>query len=117
MAVDGTVTSEYVSEEAIAGSDVILTIDANLQQVTEDALEANINKISNGGFQDRFDAYAGSAVVMNVNTGEVLAMASYPDFEPGQFVNGISQAKYDEYNSEAAHSPLFNRAIQSISSP
>ncbi len=117
MAVDGTVTSEYVSQEAIAGSDVILTIDANLQQVTENALEANINKIATGGFSDRFDANAGSAVVLNVNTGEVLAMASYPDFEPGQFVNGISQAKYDEYNSEAAHSPLFNRAIQSISSP
>jgi len=117
MAVDGTVTNEYVSKEAIAGSDVILTIDANLQQVTEEALEANINKIANGGFSETSDAYAGSAVVLNVKTGEVLAMASYPDFEPGQFVNGISLAKYNEYNSEEAHSPLFNRAIQSTSSP
>lgn len=117
MAVDGTVTNEYVSKEAIAGSDVILTIDANLQQVTEDALEANINKIANGGFSERSDAYAGSAVVLNVKTGEVLAMASYPDFEPGLFATGISQEKYNEYNSEEAHSPLFNRAIQSTSSP
>lgn len=117
MAVDGTVTNEYVSKEAIAGSDVILTIDANLQQVTENALEANIHKIANGGFSERSDAYAGSAVVLNVKTGEVLAMASYPDFEPELFATGITQEKYNEYNSEAAHSPLFNRAIQSTSSP
>lgn len=117
MAVDGTVTNEYVSKEAIAGSDVILTIDANLQQVTENALKANINKIANGGFSERSAAYAGSAVVLNVNTGEVLAMASYPDFEPELFATGITQEKYNEYNSEAAHSPLFNRAIQSTSSP
>lgn len=46
MAVDGTITSEYVSEEAIAGSDVVLTIDANLQSVAEKALAKNIKKIA-----------------------------------------------------------------------
>jgi len=50
MTVDGTITSEYISEEAVAGSDVILTIDANLQAVAEKALEDNIKKIANGGF-------------------------------------------------------------------
>ena len=44
MAVDGTTTAEYVSKEAIAGSDVVLTIDANLQKITENALAANIQK-------------------------------------------------------------------------
>ena len=39
MAVDGTVTEEYVTEEAVAGSDVVLTIDANLQKVAEEALK------------------------------------------------------------------------------
>ena len=48
MAVDGTVTGEYISKEAIAGADVILTIDANLQAVTEEALKNNIEKIASG---------------------------------------------------------------------
>ena len=44
MSVDGTITGEYVSENAIAGSDIVLTIDSNLQQVTQTALENCINK-------------------------------------------------------------------------
>lgn len=50
MDVEGTTTAEYISEEAVAGSDVVLTIDANLQKVTENALAANIQKIASGGF-------------------------------------------------------------------
>lgn len=117
MAVDGTITDEYIAEEAIGGNDVVLTIDANLQKVTEEALKNNIQKIASGGFGKAYAATAGSAVVMNVKTGEVLAIASYPDYEPQLFADGISNEKYQEYISEAAHSPLFNRAISSTSSP
>ncbi|MBO5413655.1 MAG: penicillin-binding protein 2 [Clostridia bacterium] len=117
MAVDGTITDEYIAQEAIAGNDVVLTIDANLQKVTEQALMNNIQKIASGGFGKTYNANAGSAVVMNVKTGEVLAIASYPDYEPQLFADGISNEKYQEYISEEAHSPLFNRAISSTSSP
>ena len=86
MSVDGTATAEYISQEAIAGSDIVLTIDANLQKVTETALAANIQKIASGGFGKRYDANAGACVVMNVNSGEILAMASYPDYNPDDFV-------------------------------
>ena len=86
MAVDGTTTAEYIAEEAIEGSDIVLTIDANLQKVTEDALAANIQKIASGGFGQRFDTNAGACVVMNVNSGEILAMASYPTYNPADFV-------------------------------
>lgn len=119
MAVDGTITDESVAEEAIGGSDVVLTIDANLQKVTEEALKNNIQKIANGGFTGgvKRDANAGSAVVLNVKTGEVLAIASYPDYEPQLFADGISDEKFREYISEEAHSPMFNRAISSTSPP
>jgi penicillin-binding protein 2 len=117
MAVDGTITGEYITEEAVAGNDVVLTIDANLQKVTEEALKNNIAKIRSGGYGTAYDAEAGSVVVMNVNTGEVLAMASYPDFEPELFVNGISTEKYNEYISEEANHPFINRAISSVSPP
>lgn len=82
MAVDGSVTDEYVSQEAIAGSDVILTIDANLQQVTENTIKNSIQDIQNS---EKVKVTGASAVVMKVKTGEVLAMASYPDFNPSDF--------------------------------
>lgn len=114
MSVDGAITDEYITQEAVAGSDVILTIDANLQAATEKALANNIKKIASGGFSKRSDAKAGAAVVMNVKTGEILAMASYPDYEPELFVNGISQKKLDEYNKG---DNIFNRAISGVYAP
>lgn len=114
MSVDGNITDEYITKEAVAGSDVILTIDANLQATTEKALANNIKKIASGGFSKTIEAKAGAAVVMNVKTGEILAMASYPDYEPELFVNGISQKKLDEYNKG---DNIFNRAISGVYAP
>ena len=77
MAVDGSITSEYVSKEAVAGSDVVLTIDANLQKVAEEALEKNIKDLQAGKFgKKKKDAKSGAVVVMKVKTGEVLALAN-----------------------------------------
>ena len=116
MSVDGTATAEYISQEAIAGSDIVLTIDANLQKVTENALASNIEKIATGGFGKAYDAKAGACVVMNVRNGEILAMASYPDYNPGDFVGGISQEAWNNYaNNEAK--PLVDKAIQNSYSP
>lgn len=112
MNVDGTITDEHVSEEAISGSDIILTIDSKLQAVTEEALKNNINKIANMGFS----ADAGTAVVLNIKTGEVLAMASYPDYNPSAFVNGIDTNTWNYYiNGDTK--PLENKAISAMYSP
>ena len=54
MSVDGTVAAEYVAEEATAGADIILTIDSNLQRITENALKQNMEKISSGGFSQAY---------------------------------------------------------------
>ena len=109
MTVDGAITSEYISEEAIAGSDVVLTIDANLQKVAEDALERNIKDIADGKYGEGNDADAGAVVVMNVNTGEVLAMASYPDYNPERYS--------EEYDPNDETGKYYNRAIRSIYAP
>ncbi len=116
MSIDGTTTGEYITEEAVQGNDVVLTIDANLQQATENALKNNIEKISTGGFSEQRDVSAGAAVVLDVKTGEVLALASYPDFEPQLFVNGISTDKWNEYTG-GEKSALVNRTIQSAYAP
>ncbi|MGN1327628.1 MAG: penicillin-binding transpeptidase domain-containing protein, partial [Clostridia bacterium] len=116
MNVDGTITGEYITEEAVSGSDVILTIDSKLQAVTEEALKNNIEKIANGGFGKVYAADAGAAVVLNVKTGEVLAMASYPDYSPSAFVNGIDTATWNYYiNGDTK--PLENKAISAMYSP
>lgn len=114
MAVDGTITGEYITQEAIAGNNVALTIDANLQKTTEQALEENIKKIASGGYGEKHDAKAGAAIVMNVKTGEVLAIASYPDYEPELFIKGITNKKLEEYNKG---SNLYNRAISGRYAP
>ncbi|MBR3614110.1 MAG: hypothetical protein IKL55_02915 [Clostridia bacterium] len=114
MSVDGTVTGEYTSQEAIGGANIALTIDANLQRVAEESLERNIMKIREGGFGEGYEAKTGAVVVTNVHTGEILAMASYPDYEVGLFYNGISSEKYKEYESAKA---FYNRAAQGTYPP
>ena len=106
MAVDGTITAEAVENEAVAGSNVVLTIDSKLQKITEEALKDNIEKIRNGGFGKSYDAKGGSCVVMNVKTGEVLAMASYPDYNPQSFADGISNEEWKEYRDKESKENL-----------
>ncbi|MGN1302936.1 MAG: penicillin-binding protein 2, partial [Clostridia bacterium] len=116
MAVDGTITAENIAEEAVAGSNVVLTIDSKLQKIAEDALKNNIEKIRSGGFGKSYDAKGGSCVVMNVKTGEVLAMASYPDYNPQSFANGISNEEWQGYLQNESY-PLLNKSIQSAYEP
>jgi len=116
MAIDGTKTGEYITKEAIQGNDVILTIDANLQQTAENSLKNNIQNIRNGEYGEVRDVKSGAVVVIDVKNGEILALASYPDFEPELFVNGISQDKWNEYTSEDNRA-LINRTMQSAYAP
>lgn len=116
MAIDGTKTGEYITKEAIQGSNVMLTIDANLQQTAEESLKKNLEKIRNGEYGEARNVQSGAVVVLDVKTGEILALASYPDFEPELFIDGISKEKWDEYiNGEK--SALINRTIQSAYAP
>ena len=71
MSVDGTITGEYITKEAVAGNNVTLTIDANLQKETEKILKDNIHKLASGKYGEKYDANAGAAIVMNVKTGEI----------------------------------------------
>ncbi len=117
------------------GNDVTLTIDADLQKVVEEALAKNISDIysaqesrynarliyyqgkekDRGGTVTRF-ARMGAAVVMDVNTGQVLALASYPSYNPNLFTGGISEEDYEALNDEDS-TPLFNKAISSRAEP
>ena len=114
MTVDGTVTGETITEEPEQGSTVVLTIDSKLQEVAETALKNNIEKIRNGGFSSRYDAKGGCVAVIDVHSGEILAMASNPDYDPNLWVGGISVA---DYNQIKENNSLFNKAISGSYAP
>lgn len=110
MTVDGTITGEYTIQEAEAGADVILTIDANFQSQLEQILKKTVESVEEG-------STGGSIVAINVNTGAILGMASYPTYEPTEFVGGIKQEVWNSYMKEENNKPLINRAIQARYAP
>ena len=97
------VVQQVVSETApTKGNDVYLTIDARLQHVVDRELRSMVTDGT---------GTAASCVVMDVNTGGIVAMGNYPTYEPEHFIGGISQDTWDAYQTEESHYPLMNRAI------
>ncbi|CDG34774.1 peptidoglycan glycosyltransferase [Acetivibrio thermocellus BC1] len=120
---NGRLTAELSSEPAIPGNDVVLTIDMRLQKVAMKSLEENIERIrSKADYKKNFgDASSGAAVVIDVNSGEVLAMASYPSYDPSVFLAGPqdkeAQKTINALLTDEKNKPLFNRAIQGAYTP
>ena len=114
----GIANDEQVYEEPVSGNNVTLTIDYRLQKVSEDSLKKVIYEIKNGEgtFKKYEDSSSGSVVVLDVDTAEVLAMASYPTFDPNEFVGGIEYSRWKEINNNETK-PMFNRAISGTYSP
>ena len=106
---------ETVSEtEAQKGSDVYLTLDLDLQKVTEKALKDAI--------QESEHSRSGAAVAIDVKTGDVLAMASYPVYDPNIFANGISEKAWESVQAENPRdsfspTPLLNNATRAAVQP
>ncbi len=99
----------------VPGRDVQLTIDATVQKLAEESLAQGMNAAKNSFDREqkkRFIAPAGAAVVLDPNDGSVLALASYPTYDPSVFVGGIKQATFDQLRKKENHFPLNNRAIQ-----
>lgn len=93
---DGEIIKEEITKEPVAGKDVWLTIDIDLQIATEDALKT---------YMENHKQNSGASVSMDPNTGEILAIASYPTYDLTTFSK--------DYNSLVSNPyyPLINRAI------
>ena len=86
--------------DAVAGKNIVLSLDIKLQEAAEDALG------------DR----RGSIIALDPKTGEVLAMVSKPSFDPNLFVTGISSRDYSGLR-DSIDKPLFNRALRGLYAP
>lgn len=106
---DGNIVREYMKTEAIAGQDVYLTIDVELQIATEQALADNVAYIRTT--YGREDCEKGALVAMDPRTGEVLAIASYPTYDLSTF-----NRDYDKLVANPAQ-PLLNRALSGLYAP
>ncbi len=82
MNEDGKITGEYYSKEPVPGNTVELTIDLDLQQAAEDALAATITRMN---AQDGDETRGGAVAVVQVGTGEILTLASYPTYDLSTF--------------------------------
>ncbi|MDD6382696.1 penicillin-binding protein 2 [Mitsuokella sp.] len=88
-------------KEPVPGDDLELTIDIKLQQAAEKAVDEQLTQIG---------AHAAAAVVMNPQTGEILAMVSRPAFDPNLFAHGISTKDWNQLNNNPYH-PMDNKTI------
>ena len=117
-----TYFSETIGKAPVAGNDIMLTIDMNLQKIAMESLKKNIDFIKNNPKdKNKGDADSGAVVMLDVKTGETLVMASYPSFDPNNFV----MAQYDEASKaqmiadllNTKDKPMLNRAIMEIYAP
>ncbi|MDH3260761.1 MAG: penicillin-binding protein 2 [Acidimicrobiia bacterium] len=113
----GKVLKPLGGEPARAGATLQLTTDIDTQKVLEDALAegvrlANRVKVATGSYTNFAERSAG--LVIDVTDGSILAMGSYPDFDPEVFVSGLTQREFDELLERKVFS---NLAIQALYPP
>lgn len=121
VAVDhlGRVVRTLRETSQIPGSHLITTIDARVQRVAEQALQEAMHRArTTPDYKDRlFKGDSGAVVVMDVTDGSIIAMASWPTYDPADWVGGISAAEYRYLTSAKAGYPLVGQAFQGGAPP
>ena len=97
----------------VGGNHVVTSIDARLQAASEKALAAAVARSRASGYR----ADGGAAVVMDIVTGRILALASYPTYDPNAFERGLTVKQASDLYSEEAGVPALSRALQGLFAP
>ena len=129
----GRITKELDVSEPKSGDTVYLSIDKDLQEKTEKALKGVLEALRVGGtYKSEFgnktfsspakNAKSGAVIAIDAKTGDVLSMASYPNYDPNKFVNGISYEDFEALQPEnkndvLAANPQVNLATQGVFQP
>ena len=109
----GTVTGVVSEVQPEQGSDIRLTIDVTTQRAAEHAILSGME----ASRALDYAATGGAVVALDCKTGEVLALASYPNYNPAAFVGGIGSDLWARLQAPDAHTPLLNRAINGLYPP
>ena len=108
-----SITRESQNTAPVAGNHLVTSLDVRLQAATEKALkDAVLRGRANGYTSD-----SGAAVVMDVKTGRVLALASYPTYDPNSWEKGLTVQQAEDLFSEKKSVPALNRALQGLFAP
>jgi len=108
-----SITRESQNTQPVAGNHLVTSLDVRLQAATEKALkEAVLRGRANGYTSD-----SGAAIVMDVKTGRILALASYPTYDPNAWEKGLTIEQAADLFSEKKSVPALNRALQGLFAP
>lgn len=115
MTVDsqGQVTGTPTEQPSKPGDYLVTSIDAQVQAAAEKAIKASVDQARGAGNP----AKSAAAVVLDVRTGHVIALASYPSYDPSIWTGGISQKDYDRLLSPKDGQPLISRATEGQFAP
>ena len=108
-----SITRESQNTQPVAGNHLVTSLDVRLQAATEKALkEAVLRGRANGYTSD-----SGAAIVMEIKTGRILALASYPTYDPNAWEKGLTIEQAADLFSEKKSVPALNRALQGLFAP
>ena len=108
-----SITKESQNKASIDGDHLVTSLDVRLQAATEKALKDAVLR----GRANGYKSDSGAAVVMDVRTGRILAMASYPTYDPNSWEKGLTVQQAKDLFSEKKSVPALNRAIQGLFAP
>lgn len=109
----GQINETIEDTRAIPGENIVTSIDARLQAITEAQLQAAIEL----AHQQGKPGDSGAIAVLDSNTGRVLSLASYPTYDPNVWVGGIDDANYSALTAPTSGTPLLNRVTQGVYAP
>ena len=115
----GKVRKQLGQQLPQSGKDLMTTLDIRIQKLAEESLRLGLEKartIFDKESGKTYAATAGGAVVLDPKTGEIIALASYPSFDPGRFIGGISRSDFDALSKDPT-TPLLNRVTQAAFPP
>ena len=107
------ITRESQNTKPIAGDHLVTSLDIRLQAAAEKALEDAVKR----GRANGYTSDSGAAVVMDIRTGRILALASYPTYDPNAFEKGLTVQQASDLFSEKKSVPALNRALQGLFAP
>jgi penicillin-binding protein 2 len=107
------VTSTGKVTDPVGGNHLVTSIDVRLQAASEKALADAVARSRANGFR----ADGGAAVVMDIRTGQILALASYPTYDPNSYERGLTVKQARDLYSEEAGVPALSRALQGLFAP